>query len=130
VPAAYAARSPSHHLEVLAADIRAGMRFVDVWSIAPSEAHEFHGATCSKDANARWLAQLATVLRRPVTGYVTELKHAHALWNRDYSRGILALAGIRAGGPPLPARKVRFQPRTPAPPDSYCVWHPAPSRAR
>src|SRR5262249_13898575 len=35
VPAAYAQRSPSHHLATLAAEIRSGMRFIDVWSVAP-----------------------------------------------------------------------------------------------
>jgi hypothetical protein len=122
VPAAYASRSPSHHLATLAADIRAGMRFVDVWSVAPSEVHEFRGATCSVDANARWLHQLAAIRGRPVTGYVTKLKHAFALW--DHGRGVLQLAGVHAGGPPLPARSVRFRPHAGVPRGSYCVWHP------
>jgi hypothetical protein len=68
VPAAYARRSPSHHLATLAADIRAGMRFVDVWSVGAAEVREFRGATCSYDANARWLSQLAAIRGRPVTG--------------------------------------------------------------
>ena len=122
LPAAYARRSPSHHLATLAADIQAGMRFVDVWSVAPSETHEFRGATCSLDANARWLAQLAAVRNRPVKGYVTELRHAHALW--DHGRGVLRLAGIGAGGPPLPTRTVRFRPHGGVPRASYCVWSP------
>jgi hypothetical protein len=122
VPAAYARRSPSHHLATLASDIRAGMRFVDVWSVAASEAHEFHGATCSMDADARWLAQLATISGRSVTGYATELLHAHALWN--HGRSVLQLAGIGPGGPPLPARRISFRPHTTPPPRSYCVWHP------
>lgn len=122
VPAAYALRSPSHHLGRLAADIRAGMQFVDIWSVAPSESYEFRGATCSLDANARWLAQLAGILGRPVRGYVTELKHAHALW--DHGRGALRLAGIQTTGPPLPARTVRFRPHKAVPHGSYCVWHP------
>jgi hypothetical protein len=122
VPDAYAQRSPSHHLGNLAAEIRSGMRFVDVWSVAPSEAHEFHGATCSLDANARWLAQLATVLGRPVTGYATQLLHAHALW--DHGRDVLRLAGIGAGSRQLPARRVQFRPGAPAPAGSYCVWQP------
>jgi hypothetical protein len=121
-PAVYARRSPSHHLATLAADIHAGMRFVDVWSVAASESHEFRGATCSLDANARWLAQLAAILGRPVKGYVTELRHAHALW--DHGRGVLRLAGIEAAGPSLPARTVRFRPGGAAPRDSYCVWRP------
>jgi hypothetical protein len=123
VPTAYARRSPSHHLAALAAQIRAGMRFVDVWSVAASESREFRGATCSWNANAHWLAQLATTLHRPVTGYVTELRHAHALW--DHGRGVLQLAGVRAGGLSLPARSVRFRPQAGVPAGSYCVWHPA-----
>jgi hypothetical protein len=123
LPAAYASRSPSQHLATLAADIRSGMRFVDVWSVASSESHEFRGATCSWMADAHWLARLATVLGRPVKGYVTELRHAHALW--DHGRGVLQLAGIDAGGPPLPARTVRFRPHSGVPRGSYCVWHPA-----
>ena len=123
VPASYAQRSPSHHLSTLAAEIRSGMRFIDVWSVAPSEVREFRGATCSEDANARWLAQLATAAGHPVAGYVTELQHAHALW--EHGRSVLRLAGIGRGAPPLPARRVLFQPDTPAPPDSYCVWQPS-----
>jgi hypothetical protein len=123
VPGAYARRSPSHHLGTLAADIHAGMRFVDVWSVAPSETYEFRGATCSLDANARWLAQLASILGHPVHGYATELKHAHALW--DHGRGVLRLAGIPTTGPKLPARTVLFRPHRGVPPGSYCVWHPA-----
>lgn len=122
LPAAYAQRSPSHHLGTLAEEIHAGMRFVDVWSVAPSETHEFRGATCSRDANARWLAQLATILGRPVTGYATMLRHAHALWG--HGRSVLQLAAIGAGAPALAARKVRFRPGAPVPPGSYCVWHP------
>jgi hypothetical protein len=122
VPDAYAQRSPSNHLATLAAEIRSGMRFVDVWSVAASEAHEFHGATCSLDANARWLAQLATVLGRPVTGYATQLLHAHALW--DHGRDVLRLAGIGAGSRQLPACRVQFRPGAPAPAGSYCVWQP------
>src|SRR5262249_28275659 len=123
VPDAYALRSPSHHLATLAADIRSGMRFIDVWSVAPSEVHEFRGATCSMDANARWLAQLATISGRPIAGYVTELPHAHALWN--HGRSVLRLAGIGRAAPLLPARIVRFQPGATAPADSYCVWQPS-----
>ena len=102
VPDAYAARSPSHHLAGLAAHIRSGMRFVDIWSLAPSEAHEFRGATCSVDANARWLGQLATVAGHPVAGYVTQLQHAHALW--EHGRSVLRLAAI--GRPKSRCRRV------------------------
>jgi len=122
VPEAYAQRSPSSHLATLAADIRSGMRFIDVWSVAPSEAHEFRGATCSEDANARWLGQLATIARHPVAGYVTKLPHAYALW--FHGRGVLGLAGIGHHPPQLPARRVLFRPGAPAPVGSYCVWQP------
>ncbi len=122
VPAAYAQRSPSHHLATLAAEIHSGMRFVDVWSLAASEVHEFRGATCSEDANARWLGELATVAGHPVAGYVTQLQHAHALW--DHGRSVLRLAGIGRAASPLPARRVLFQPGEAAPTDSYCVWQP------
>jgi hypothetical protein len=123
VPAAYAQRSPSHHLGALATKIRRGMRFVDVWSVAPSEAHEFHGATCSEDANARWLGQLATIAGHPVAGYVSKLQHARALWS--HGRSVLRLAGIGRVAPQMPARRVRFRPGVPAPADSYCVWQPS-----
>jgi hypothetical protein len=123
IPSAYVARSPSHRLAALAAEIHAGMRFVDVWSLAPSEVHEFRGATCSEDASARWLSQLATVAGHPVAGYVTQLQHAHALW--DHGRSVLRLAGIGRASTPLPARRVVFQPGAAAPPtNSYCVWQP------
>ena len=123
VPNAYAQRSPSHHLATLAADIRSGMRFVDVWSVAPSEVREFRGATCAEDANAGWLGQLATIARRPVVGYVTELQHAHALW--FHGRSVLRLAGMGRASPPLPTRRVLFRPGTSVPAGSYCVWQPA-----
>jgi hypothetical protein len=122
VPDAYAQRSPSHHLATLAADIRSGMRFIDVWSVAPSEVREFRGATCSEEANADWLAQLATVTGRPVDGYVTAMKHAYALW--DHGRSVLRLAGIGRAAPRLAARRVPFRPGAPTPAGSYCVWQP------
>ena len=99
------------------------MRFIDVWSVAPSEVHEFRGATCSEDANARWLAQLATIAGHPVAGYVTQLQHAHALW--EHGRSVLRLAGIgrwraaAAGAPACSSSRTRRRPR-----DSYCVWQP------
>jgi hypothetical protein len=117
-PQAYANRSPSHHLDTLATDIRRGMRFVDVWSVSPEEKREFLGATCSKAANAQWLGAIATKLGRPVTGYTTSLRHAHALWN--YGRGLLALAGLWNAPLPPTARAINFSPRHPPPVDSYC----------
>lgn len=119
VPQAYAARSPSRHLDGLATAIRTGTKFIDVWSVSPTEKHEFLGATCSLMANAQWLSRLATVLRRPVTGYVTHLRHAYALW--DYGRGLLGLAGLWAAAPPRTAHAVSFEPGREPPAGSYCT---------
>lgn len=118
-PAAYAARSPSHHLGGLAKAIRQGMAFVDVWSVSAEERREFGGATCSALANARWLSDLATLLGHPVDGYVTRLPHAHALWDRG--QGLLQLAGLWRTAKPLEARRVAFRPGAPPPPDSFCA---------
>jgi pimeloyl-ACP methyl ester carboxylesterase len=119
IPDAYAARSPSHHLDGLATAIRAGMRFVDVWSVADEERREFRGATCSLSANAQWLAQLASILGRPMTGYVTRMHHAHALWDRGM--GLMQLAAGPNRGKPLDARAITFRPGDAAPRDSYCA---------
>jgi hypothetical protein len=118
LPQAYADRSPSHHLDGLAAAIRGGMKLVDVWSVSPAEQHEFLGATCSAAANAQWLAALATTLGGPVTGYVTGLRHAYALW--DYGRGLLGLAGLWEAPPPRTARAVTFAPGASPPAGSFC----------
>jgi pimeloyl-ACP methyl ester carboxylesterase len=117
-PQAYAARSPSHHLAGLATAIRAGMKLVVVWSTSREEEREFRGATCSRLANAQWLSGLARTLNQPVTGYVTQLPHAHALWDRG--RGLLALAGIGSTTKPLLARAVAFAPGAQPPAGSYC----------
>jgi pimeloyl-ACP methyl ester carboxylesterase len=116
-PAAYAARSPSRHLDGIADEMRNGMRLVDVWSVSPGEQREFRGATCSETANARWLSELATLLGHPVDGYVTQMRHAHALWDRG--RRVLALAGIGTADKPLLARRFTFQPRGPIPDSSH-----------
>lgn len=118
VPERYADRSPSHHLAGLATAIRGGMAFVDVWSINPREKREFRGATCSRLANAQWLADLARLLGRPVTGYVTRLPHAHALWHRG--PGLLARAGIAPATVELSAQRVIFRPDGRVPAGSFC----------
>ena len=118
-PHEYARRSPSNNLAGLATAIRAGMRLVDVWSTSAAEEREFRGATCGRLANAVWLGKLATVLGRPVIGYVTQMPHAHALWDRG--QGLLELAGIRSAQRPLHARPVAFVPGVAEPPArSYC----------
>jgi hypothetical protein len=116
--AVYAARSPSHHLAGLAAAIRAGTRFVDIWSTGAAEKREFNGATCSPAANANWLSALALVLHRPVSGYVTPLRHADAL--RNWWREVLALAGLDRPYRRFPARTLTFRPDAPIPSASYC----------
>ena len=117
-PAAYRSRSPSHHLPGLAEAIDHGTRVVVVWSTSPGERREFNGATCSRLANALWLARLATILGRPVTAYVTQLPHAHALWDRG--EGLLALAGVATTSRPLLAQPFTFRPGAEPPPGSYC----------
>lgn len=94
------------------------MRFVDVWSVSPIEEREFRGATCSIHANAQWLRDLATLLGTPVVGSVTQMRHAHALWDRG--RAVLALAGIDSGAAPLLAQQVVFRPGEPVPAGSHC----------
>ena len=115
----YDARSPSHHLAGLAAAVRAGTRLVDVWSVSDEERREFRGATCARLANAEWLSSLAGVLGRPVTGYVTHLPHAHALWDRGM--GLLELAGVARTSRPLRARPVSFRPGEKPPVGSFCA---------
>ena len=118
VPNVYATRSPSHHLDALAAAIRAGTRFVDVWSVGAIQKREFNGASCSVSANARWLRDLAIRLRRPVIGYVTQMRHAEAL--RNWWREVLALVGLDRPDRSLPARAFAFSPAAQAPRASYC----------
>ncbi len=118
-PEAYADRSPSNHLDGLAEAIRHGMRFVDVWSVSADERREFNGATCSKAAHAEWLAELAGLLRRPILGYVTQMQHAHALWDRG--REVLALAGVGSADRPFTPTRMLFRPDQTPPSSSYCT---------
>ena len=57
-PQAYEARSPSHHLAGLAAELERGMRLVVVWSVAAAERREFPRRDLL-GANAEWLSELA-----------------------------------------------------------------------
>ena len=114
----YESRSPSHHLDGIAAAMRGGMRFVDLWSTAPAEKREFNGATCAALANARWLAALSTRLDRPVVGYVTRLRHGGAL--RNWWREVLAFAGLDRPFRKLSADVVTFRPDGVVPPGSVC----------
>jgi pimeloyl-ACP methyl ester carboxylesterase len=118
VPGLYDARSPSHHLDGLARAVTGGMKLVVVWSVSPAERREFVGATCSLLANAQWLSELAGVLGRPVSGYVTQLPHAHALWS--YGQSLLALASLAPAPRSLPAHEFTFRPGAPVPAGSDC----------
>jgi pimeloyl-ACP methyl ester carboxylesterase len=114
----YEHRSPSHHLGGLATAMRHGMLLLDVWSVAPSGAHEFNGGMCSLGSNAYWLQRLSRILHRPVVGYVTKLRHAVALW--DWWRQLLGLARLAPTTGALPATAISFQAADPIPPRSYC----------
>jgi pimeloyl-ACP methyl ester carboxylesterase len=118
-PGDYAARSPSNHLDGLASAIRHGTRLIVIWSIAQAERIEFNRATCAETADAKWLSELATLLGRPLVGYVSRMKHADAL--RNWGEHLLALAGV---GPtfktPLPAHAFTFTPRQTPTRGSYC----------
>jgi pimeloyl-ACP methyl ester carboxylesterase len=116
--AAYDDRSPSHHLAGLAEAIAHGMKFIDVWSVSDAEQHEFSGATCSRLAHAKWLRALARLLGRPFVGYVSHMRHAHALWDRG--QGLLRLAALRSTSRPLRVRPIAFKAGAPLPAGSYC----------
>lgn len=115
----YESRSPSSHLEALAGAMRAGMRFVNVWSTSPAEDREFNGATCSKTADALWMSRLATLLGRPLVAYVTQLAHGDAVLH--WSESLSILAGLHAGKSGLPGRPITFRPGAGIPADSYCA---------
>jgi pimeloyl-ACP methyl ester carboxylesterase len=118
-PTVYAARSPSNHLNTLASLIHGGMPLVIAWSVAASEKREFLGGTCSLTADASWVAELATIVGRPLVAQVTTLPHADLL--RNWGEHLLARAGIlRPLAGPLPGRPVTFAPGGAAPPGSYC----------
>lgn len=117
-PGSYRQRSPSSHLAGLAEDVRRGMRILDVWSVAPSAAREFDGAMCSLHSNAFWLRRLARILHRPVIGYVTQLRHAYALWY--WWPQLLGLARLAPVTGRLPVVAVVLRAGHAIPPGSYC----------
>ena len=119
---AYRERSPSNHLAGLALDVRRGMRLVDVWSLAPSATREFSGAMCSLRSNAFWLRRLASMLRRPMTAYVTRMRHAYALWY--WWPDLLRLARLAPGSSTMPATAFTIRSGKPVPAGSYCRTDP------
>jgi pimeloyl-ACP methyl ester carboxylesterase len=97
-------------VEGLAKLVSGGTRLSVIWSIAPEEAREFKGATCNHAANADVLQRLADMLGRPVTGWVTESRHGHDLWD----------SGRRIMRGEMPGRNVQFRPGGSVPPNSAC----------
>ena len=59
------------------------------------------------------------ILRRQVTGYVTDLPHAVALW--DWWPQLLALADLVPARGSFPATAIRFRADRPIPSLSYCA---------
>jgi hypothetical protein len=100
----------SVYLAGLARLVHAGTRLSVIWSVSADEQREFNGATCSRDANARVLQQLADTLGRPVTGWVTLNRHGHDLWDH----GPAIVAGR------FPGRPIAFRPGGPIPEGSTC----------
>lgn len=97
-------------VERLAQLVEAGTELTVIWSIAGDEARRFKGATCNRDASAGVLQRLADRLGRPVSGWVTQNRHGHDLW--DHGRRIVART--------MPGREVRFRPGGEVPADAVC----------
>lgn len=94
----------------LARLVRGGTQLSVIWSVSPDERKEFSGATCDRSADAGRLQQLADLLGHSTSGWVTENRHGHDLW--DHGNAI-----IRGQ---LPGRRVVFQPRGAIPPAAVC----------
>jgi len=90
--------------------VRQGAKLTVIWSTSSSEEREFVGATCDRTANASVLAQLANALGTPVSGWVTQNKHGHDLWDRGRA--------IMAGK--TPGVEVTFRPGAPVPSRAFC----------
>jgi len=106
--ASLAARSPS--MGGLVKLVRSGTKLVVVWSVSAGERREFRGATCDSTASAGQLASLATVLRQPVSGWVTQTQHGVTFWRY----GTRLAAGGTVG------TRVVFRPGGTIPPVSIC----------
>lgn len=107
-PAELEARNVS--VDGLARLVQTGTRLTVIWSVSPDERREFNGATCSADADAGTLLQLANALGRPVVGWVTRNRHGHDLWDHGPE--------IVAGG--VPGRAVAFLPGGRIPAGAVC----------
>ena len=109
-PSIAALRARSVDVQGLAKLVREGTQLSVIWSIANKEKWAFQGATCARDADADTLAKLASILHKPVYGWVTNGEHGFDLWNNAPA----ILAGHN------PGREVRFVPNAVPPPGSYC----------
>jgi pimeloyl-ACP methyl ester carboxylesterase len=105
-----ALRQRSVDINGLARLVRTGTQLTVIWSTSADEQHEFAGATCDKTADAGVLEQLATTLGQPVSGWVTQSRHGHDLWDR----GRAIIAGR------TPGVEVVFRPGKPIPAKSVC----------
>ena len=94
----------------LATLVRHGTQLTVIWSIAQAERIEFKGATCDEDADAGVLARLAAAIGSPVSGWVTQSRHGHDLWD----------SGQRIMAGHAPGRKVVFRPGSGVPSGSTC----------
>lgn len=106
-----ALRSRSVSVAGLADLVQNGTTLNVIWSTAPEEKREFAGATCDRTADAETLQQLADRLGRPITGWVTQSRHGHDLWNHGRQ--------IMAGREPGVA--VPFRPGRPIPSAATCA---------
>jgi pimeloyl-ACP methyl ester carboxylesterase len=87
-----------------------GTQLTVIWSTSPDEQREFAGATCDRTANASVLARLANALGTHVSGWVTQNRHGHDLWDRGQA--------IMAGK--TPGVEVTFRPGAAIPTGAYC----------
>jgi hypothetical protein len=97
--------------EGLARLVRTGTRLTVIWSVSEQEQRYFGGATCDQHASAATLVELAGLLQRPVSAWVTHTRHGHNLWNH----GVEIIRGHN------PGRKVVLHPGGPIPASAVCA---------
>jgi hypothetical protein len=105
-----ALRARSVSIAGLARLVRRGTELTVVWTISERERRLFGGATCDRTASAAALARLATTLKRPVYGRVTQTRHGVNLWRN----------GVRMVRGRPPGTKVVFEPGRGIPPGTVC----------
>jgi hypothetical protein len=90
--------------------VRSGTQLSIVWSVSADEQKEFNGATCGPNADAGVLQQLSDGLQAPVSGWVTQSRHGHDLWD----------LGQRIVGGRMPGHEVVFRPGGEIPAGAVC----------